>query len=324
MLTALGKYRLKNGTDLEVYCLEPPEDSIFCTMLKELYMNKTDSSRRSIFSSLDGRYAGSSCDRYFFAAAGESIAGALWYGFSRGSDKTANFGHVYTRPDFRGMGIAGILLDHFKADISASGVSAAFCTCSREWIAQMYRNIGFVPVEPGSAPGQLMLPAASPYPNFRDFAADYYSQPESCTVVSGGMEHRHAIDCTGYFSGAFRRRKFLSAQTTANFRQGVFNLEDYGADLLVWQDKRGNPYGWAFTGCLCDGLYCFDFSCHRMIGDEIREHLIRDSLARLSTGHTLTAALASDELSNIKILESCGFIRCGKLQGIVLMSRERT
>ena len=320
MLTSLEKVCLKNGARAELFMLEAPEDSPWREALKNFYLHKSDGTRRAISGALDGRYAGVCVDRFFFAVVDGEIAGALWYGYGRHPLAAANFGHVYTLPGCRGLGIARHLLRHFKADFTRSGAAAAFCTCSREWIAAMYREIGFFDVVPGTGRGQLMLSNLEKVNSFAAYGPLCFGKGTGLSVAAGTMAYRHEADCAGRFSGRFRKRTFLS-NAVPDYRQSVFNAEEGAGELLILRDDAGGFRGWSFTAPLAPGLCCLDFSFYEPAAPGETELFVRHSVGVAPReGRLLTGIFDGEDLLR-ESLRACGFASCGKLPGVELFLR---
>lgn len=320
MLKELEKIRLKQDRDAVIYCLEPPDDSPFAAGLKNLYQHKSDNSRRGIFSRLDGKYAGESIDRYFFAVIDGKIAGALWFGYGTQNDAIADFGHVYANPEFRGLGIAPVLLRYFKADFAVSPCPAAFCTSSTEWIAKMYRDVGFTGIVPGTTAGRLMLSNRAGAIDFEDFSASYFRKEGTLAIQPGSMKYRHEADCLGTFSGKFSKRCFVSLWT-GDYQQAVFHREDDSGHLLAWCDERDHFFGWCFTAAISPELRCFDFSSHENVTPREEADLVRESLSRFQETRPLLACISLEQNRKREILLSCGFRECGQLPGQLLLLR---
>lgn len=320
MLKLLEEVRLKDRSRAEIFMLEAPDDSPWPEALKRFYMHKNDGTRRAVFGALDGRYAEECADRFFFAVRDGKVAGALWYGFGRHPLAAANFGHVCTLPEYRGLGIARCLLRHFKADFTDSGAAAAFCTCSKEWIAAMYREIGFFNVVPGTGRGQLMLSNVDGVASFDEFASLRFGKGGPLSAEPGTMEYRHEADCAARFSGKFRKRTFVS-NTVPDYRQSIFNVEDAAGTAFRWRDEAGHFLGWSFTAPLAPALRCLDFSCHESVTPDETEMLIRRSIELSPGDFRLLAGVFEEEKCARKILQACGFALCGHLPGVELFCR---
>ena len=319
MLANLEKLTLKNGATAEIFLLEPPEASPFVDGLKTLHLEKSDTSRRWINTILDGNYTGECVDRYFFAVIDGQVAGSLWYGYGRHESPVANFGHVFISPAFRGLGITQILLQHFKRDFSQSPCLAAFCKCSREWIAKMYREIGFMGVEPGTSTGKLMLLNHADWKDFKSLEEEYYRRSTPLLVADGSMQFRHESDCLGAFTEHFSPRG-MSLQWVANYLQALFLQEDGAATLLNWQDADGHIFGWCFSATISQEYEWFDYTCHPNVTHEEEAELLRQSIIHFKSGRPIVTSV-KDILPHRKaILTSCGFRKCGLLPGETLFT----
>lgn len=317
MLENLAKLTLKNGAPAEIFLLEPPETSPFVDGLKTLHMEKSDTSRRWIHTILDGNYTGECVDHFFLAVNNGQVAGSLWYGYGRHKAPIANFGHVFVSPPFRGLGITQILLQHFKRDFSQSPCLAAFCKCSREWIAKMYRNIGFTGVEPGSSTGKLMLLNSDEWGDFRSLEEEYYRRGSPLLVEEGSMQFRHEIDCLGAFTDHFSPRG-LSSQWLANYLQALFLQEDGAASLLNWRDDEGHIFGWGVLSTISQEYDWFDYTCHPNVTQDEEADLLQQSTRHFKSGRPVVTSVKDTLPHRKEILTSCGFRECGRLPGETL------
>lgn len=321
MLKTLAHVRLKQDRAAVIHLLEPPDDSRFIAGLKDFYQHKSDHSRRGIFSRLDGKYAEEGVDRYFLAVIDGKIAGALWYGYGRQNDSVANFGHVYTDPEFRGLGITPILLQYFKEDFLFSPVLAAFCTCSTEWIAKMYCAIGFVGIVPGTTAGRLMLPNGLASTDFEAFSSAYFHRDGPIEARLGLMTYRHVIDCLGAFNGRFSQRCFILS-TVVDYQQAVFCKEDGCGQLLTWCDGRDHCFGWCLATDIAPDLRCFDYAVHENVTPSEEIRLVREALSRFQNTRPLLACVFAKQNQKRTILQECGFSECGELLEYLLLLRE--
>lgn len=320
MLTELNRVCLKDGREALIQCLEPPDDLALTAGLQAFYQHKSDASRRSIVSRLAGQYAGDCRDRYFVAVIEGRIAGALWYGYGCKNDPVANFGHVYTAPAFRGLGITPVLLRHFKVDIAVSPVMAAFCTCSTEWIARMYREVGFAGIVPGAGSGRLMLANSCPGGDFSSFASAYFRRSGALAVFPGSMCHRHEVDCLAAFTGQFSGFGEM-VWAMADYQQALFSQEDGHGRVLVWLDRREHVFGWSATAALAPDLRCFDYSVHTSVTLLEERRLLEESLAGIEATPPLLAWVGRDQERKAALLQACGFRECGRLPGRLLLLR---
>ena len=319
MINKLAAVQLEDHRIMELLKLTPPEKSPLVAHLKDFYHNYSDQSRRSIFSRLDGLYAEQCTDHFFVAVIDGEIAGCLWYGYGRHSNPAANFGNVYVREKFRGLGITNILVPYFKADFDNSGALTALCTCSKEWIVKMYRKVGFEQIAERSP--RLMLAKKDQKTDFNDLSTAYFKFVPPFRVISGTFEFRHEIDCLSLFSKElyreFNTKSFLSS-AVANCQQALFMQEDGLTKVRFILDSNDHIAGWYFVYESTEKFKIFEFCCHHAISRRELIDLLSESLEKLADGMPLACGSSGDDEFKSGILSECGFIRCGELPGETL------
>jgi GNAT superfamily N-acetyltransferase len=308
MLKELGSEQIACGKIAEIFLFEPPGPDI-PEKLMELMRHKGDDTLRGIQSRLYGAYAGCCVDRFFFAEIEGQIAGMLWYGYGKTSYPIANFGHVYTSPQFRRQGVAKILLEYFNSDFLASPAKAAFCYSSKPHIVKNYTPLGFQPCMTGTTVGSLMLSNPPVSRSFAEIQKEYYGAVKEIHVVPASMRWRHDLDCLGkYTDRLFDERCFLAA-TLPDFTRAYYLSEDDKDGVLLNFVGNDRCVGWA--GALrmlndADGARTFDYVIHSDFTGEIH-HLIEEAVIQCRKAGPLFAFVRSSRTDKLNILCSCGF-----------------
>ncbi len=260
----LGDVALRDGSRLALRRLSPPAPE-YAERLGVLLDHKPPPVLRKIRRQLSGAYCEECVDRFFIGEIDGRLAGHLWYGYGRDGAGTANFGEVFTAPEFRRRGVADALTAAFAADADASPIRLALCTAG-EVATRIYARHGFRTVIPGATHGPLVRfgPRES-CADFREYAADYYTPGKPVTIQPGSIRHRHDIDCLLRFTHILRggdtaaclRRVGLTGASlagrigpawhVANAMEACFQAEDGRGVLSVATLPGGRVVGWAFA-----------------------------------------------------------------------------
>ena len=308
MLKKLGIEHLRSGNSMDIFLLTPPDARAM--ELLSFLQHKSDDSRRGIKARLSGAYANTCTDHYFFASIDGKIAGVLWYGYGRNPLPIANFGHVFTAPEYRGQGIATILLQYFRHSFATAPVLAAFCTCSQEWIAKMYLDIGFTGIIPGTKAGKLMLVNPPGSRNFAELLQEYYNDFNGLHLVPGTASWRHELDCLGQFANVFTSRCFLSRQLN-NFQKALFLQEDGAGQVKVILNSHKRCVGWCFAMNLSGDQGArpfFDFELHNAIPVTAAGTILSVACRELEVGmRPMLAGVLASQSPKSQILQQCGF-----------------
>ena len=307
-LEKLGSEKLDGGKTAEIYLFEPPGPDI-PEKLVELMRHKGDDTLRGIQARLSGSYADSCVDRFFFAELEEQIAGMLWYGYGRTSYPIANFGHVYTSPQFRRQGVAKILLQYFNRDFLASPAKAAFCYSSKPHIVKSYTPLGFQPCTPGTTVGRLMLSNPATARSFAEIQAEYYGAVEEIRVVPASMRWRHDLDCLGKYTDHLLDERCFLAAALSDFTRAYYLSEDDKEGVLLNFVGNDRCIGWA--GALrmlndADGARTFDYIIHGDFAAEIR-HLLEEAVMQCRKAGPLFAFIRNSNKDKRNLLCSLGF-----------------
>ena len=326
MIEVLDERRLASGEMARILLLTPPEKEYGARMLSFL-RHKDDENIRSIGSRIDGKYADVCVDRYFVAEIGGRPAAQVWYGYGKHADPVANFGHVYTDPDFRRRGLIHLLMPYLVRDFDASPALGAFCTAGAPYLAELYGKYRFHPAHKGEAFGDLvMLRKQWRNASFAEFMSDYYNIRSSCNgaglrIVPGSMRYRHEIDRLLDFSwrelNVSPGRCWFS-NAVRGFQQATFLAEDGRGKTFVFLTPGEHVAGWAF--CLNPfapgDVPLFDWELHPGYrGCEME--LIPELLHECVSGPSVTPVSPLEE-SRCAVLRAAGMreiavSRCGLL-----------
>jgi GNAT superfamily N-acetyltransferase len=256
----LREVALKSGERMTIKLVTPPAEEYLEKLLRFLE-HKPDAIRRNIKQRLQGHYAKYCVDKFFVGEIEGKIVGQVWYGYSNSGTGIANFGEVYTEPEYRRRGISRELMKVFINDFWNSPAVAALCTAG-DMAAGMYMQFGFQTVVPGTSYGPMILIRKGLAENFAEFEKEYYKPGSAVSVVPGTMKHRHDIDTLLRYSTILRRRRENWASISGsgarlagrvgpaygvpNYMEACFMAEDGKGQVFVAVTDQGNVVGWAF------------------------------------------------------------------------------
>ena len=308
MLEKLGSEQLECGKVAEIFLFEPPGADI-PEKLTELMRHKGDDTLRGIQSRLNGAYVDCCVDRYFFAEIEGQIAGMLWFGYGRTTYPIANFGHVYTSPQFRRLGIATILLRYFKCDFLASPAKAAFCYSSKPHIVKNYTPLGFQPCVTGTTVGRLMLSQPPASRSFAEIQAEYYGEARQIHAVPASMRWRHDLDCLGKYTDRLLDERCFLAVAVPDFTRAYYLSEDDKDGVLLNFVGNDRCVGWAGALRMSkdpDAARTFDYVIHSDFAGETRS-LLDEAVQQCRKAGPLFAFIRSDRTDKLELLCACGF-----------------
>lgn len=337
---------LKTGEQLQIKMVTPPAGEYTEKILRFLE-HKSDLSLRSIRQRLRGDYVGDCVDKYFVGEIEGRIVGQVWYGYSNSGIGIANFGEVYTEPEFRRRGIFTELMKVAQKDFSNAPVVAAFCTAVFEQVTSIFCRFGFQPIIQGVNYGPLALIKSGFGENFEAFTQVYYAPGKRVFSVSpGSMKHQYDIDTLLHFSfllkriqeestpmkyifssgASISRRVCMSAHVT-NYMDAYFGVEDGRGLVTVVTIENGNVIGWAFflnTGSDFEQeSKVFDFENHPGYPDSANR-LVHNSLlfAQKNGVRRAYSYCISTEVEKISLLRDAGFQEVARLQGYLQINEQ--
>jgi ribosomal protein S18 acetylase RimI-like enzyme len=137
-LATPARYQLATGEALTVTILEPPLGP---------WSDQVEYWWRDVRAPLvAGELAATSVDRFILGEIGGAYVGSMGYATPRDTRDVAALEMVWTHPDHRRKGVAGVLLRHTLADFQAhGGVAMYLCTTNPAAFA-LYASEGFRPL----------------------------------------------------------------------------------------------------------------------------------------------------------------------------------
>jgi len=321
MLTTLTDVTLRDGSNMTVKLMEPPEED-YARRLLHFLRHKDDDSMRGIRQRVAGQYADRCIDRYFVGEVEGRIVGQVWYGLPRIDDGRTygigNFGHVYTDPDWRGRGIAHqitrIVVDHFNAEPAGS---CLLCTAG-EGAGRIYLQYGFETIPPGGSCGPMGLVKPSVAPSFAALDERYFAPGLPVTVRPGHIGDRHDLDRMLDFSAPWivaRERRHLTglAARVPTFISALHFVEDGRGAITVLQTTTGSLVGYAFVLALGSrhetGLRVFDVVLHpHYLADGAALVAETLSLAAEADATDIHATVAACDEEKLATMQSAGFV----------------
>lgn len=312
---------------------EPPEEE-YARRLLYFLRHKDDDSLRGIRQRALGQYVEHCVDRYFVGEVEGEIVGQAWYGLPRvgrvsnlsetevGEGKlqtcptrgVGNFGHVYTRPKWRGQGVAGeitrVLVDHFNAEPTGS---CLLCSASTE-SGRLYRKFGFEFIPPTAPSGAMGFIKPGVAGSFAELDARYFAPGQPVQVVAGHIGHRHDLDRMLDFSAPWieaRKRWHLVALASRvpTYISALHYVEDGCGSLNVLVTEQGSVVGYAFALNLGSrfeqGLLTFDCVLHPHYLPQA-PLLLGETLQRL--GQPVHAFVARCDEAKLATLQQAGFV----------------
>jgi GNAT superfamily N-acetyltransferase len=322
-VSRLRTVRLEQGLELAISLVSPPEPQVAARLCPFL-SHKPYSDFRAIRQRLEGRYADQCFDRYFVAQAGERIVAQVWYGLGNERTGIGNFGHAYTDPQFRRMGIMKLLLEDLLKDFDASPGVCLLCTGEAP-ASTYYHQVGFEFIVPGERTGHdpMALVKKQHAANFSELERVYFAPGQSVTTRLGTIADRHDCDRMLDFSSALRAeaprwRKVFAACRAPTFIDALYMVEDGLGIATVLATSGGQIVGHASVlnvGSPAErGLHVLDYVVHPnyycAIPDFVvgtvalaRRHGIGGMVAFAAAG----AGVKLDGLTSAGFTEACRF-----------------
>ncbi len=270
-VSQLKTVRLKQGLELVISLVSPPEPQ-FAARLCEFLSHKPHSDFRAIRQRLQGRYASQCFDRYFVAQAAGRIVAQVWYGLGNEQTGIGNFGHAYTDPQLRRMGIMKLLLAELLKDFDDSPGVALLCTGEAP-VSNYYHQIGFEFIVPGPLTGHdpMALVKKQYAGDFAQLEQQYFAPGQSVATRLGTIADRHDCDRMLDFASALRAaapqwRKVFAAWRAPTFIDALYMVEDGLGIATVLATSRGRIVGHASVlnvGSPAErGLHVLDYVVH--------------------------------------------------------------
>ena len=312
MKTKLDEIRLTNGENMDVYLFEPPEKG-FSEKLLSFKNIPNEIIYRNVSSRSAGKYQQGSVDRYFMGIIDGDFAGMVWYSYGRHHFPVANFGEVYTSSEHRGKGISKNLMKYFQSDFENSPAEAAFCTCSNEWIVNIYRQFGFFPALPGTSGGPLMRKGKSCVDSLEAFEKIYFPETDDIEISSADINYRHEADCLLKFilmSKGLVNKRCFAASTVQSYLHALFLVENGRGKLFKALTTTHQRFaGWSFiiehfSDAPQETCAVFDYEIYPGYA-ALAEKLVRSSLEQGK--QKAVSFCIEDEYEKITILKNAGF-----------------
>ena len=195
--TLAESLELKDGSKTDVIHVVPP-DATYSPRLHAFFAHKSAHWRTYLNDSLEGKHAGTCADHFFLGLVDGEILGGMWYvGSPRNHLSVTTFGHVFTRPEARGRGIATRVMEQTCAYYrGAEGSEAMYLASGGEVPRRMYAKFGFVPVH-----GSIMRWTVDEAEDGDAFEARYFKAGRACSIRDADLG-----DC-GNFEALFNSRE---------------------------------------------------------------------------------------------------------------------
>jgi len=270
-LSRLRTVRLAQGIDVTVSLLSPPAPQLAPELLGFL-SHKPASDFRAIRQRLEGRYVGQCVDRYFLARVDGRIVSQLWYGLGNRATGIGNFGHAYTAPRFRRMGIMKLLMEELLEDFRAGPGAALLCTGEAPaW--EYYHRVGFEFVLPDPPTGHdpMALIKKQHAESFAQLEQQYFAPGRPVQTRRGTIADRHDCDRMLEFALTLRAaagawRKVFAARRAPTFIDALYMVEDGLGVVTVLAASGGQIVGHASVlnvGSPAErGLHVLDYVVH--------------------------------------------------------------
>jgi len=316
-VSQLRTVRLDQGLGLAISLVSPPEPGV-AACLRQFLSHKPPSDFRAIRQRLEGRYADQCFDRYFVAQAGERIVAQVWYGLGNERTGIGNFGHAYTDPQFRRMGIMKLLLDDLLRDFDASPGVCLLCTGEAP-ASTYYHQVGFEFIVPGERTGHdpMALVKKQYAGDFSHLEQQYFAPGRPVTTRLGTIADRHDCDRMLDFASALRAaapqwRKLFAACRAPTFIDALYMVEDGLGIATVLATSGGQIVGHASVlnvGSPAErGLHVLDYVVHPNYYCDIPDFVVGTvALARRHGIGGMVAFVPEASATKLSGLTSAGF-----------------
>lgn len=168
MTVELNTVTLRSGERMTVKRVQPPEPS-YQQKLADRYAHKGPTWRGDILRRLNGEFADSSLDDYFFGEVDGNVVGGLWTTTPRDTRDVATLGHVFTDEAHRQKGICDFLMQAMTQAFRDEGGQAMYLATGNPVARRIYEKYGFrLYNPPQSERGGIFQWVVSGEPNFEE------------------------------------------------------------------------------------------------------------------------------------------------------------
>ena len=326
----LEKGKLSDGRNYEVIRIvtpaqEIPEDLIryfiasFGFDYYRKYVQDQTYWRLYYRESFAGTLAPEVVDHHYVIRVEGVYAGRIWFGYNTRTGH-GNFGNVFTEPDFRRLGIMGILMKHCMEGFRSSSAIQLCCGSGSKFAVQFYLKHGFKLIYGGDT-GPLCLRKNG---SFQEAACSAFPGHERCTVRHGSIGDQFECDKFLYYTPAwqnFPQQSFGLAAAVTDYRIAFQEkLSGCGA-VNVLTTPSGAVCAYAFA-LKYFGADILEFRFHPEYPEHLPE-LIRQTAADYEKMFDAVPVCAAAEDAEIKLgaLHRAGFREDGGLNAVFRLFR---
>ena len=263
--------------------------------------------------SLAGTLAPEVVDHHYVLRVEGVYAGRIWFGYNTRTGH-GNFGNVYTEPDFRRLGVMGILMKHCMDGFRSSSAIQLCCASGSVFAVRSYCKSGFKLIYGGET-GPLCLRKQG---SFQDAERAAYPGHEPCKVRPGSIGDQFECDKFLYYTSAWRnfdQRSFGLAAAVTDYRTAYQEKLSGSGAVNVLATPSGAVCAYAFA-LRYFGEDILEFRFHPDYPEHLPE-LIRQTAADYEKMFDAVPVCAAAENAELKLeaLRRAGFSEAGGLNG---------
>ena len=320
----LEKGKLNDGRDYEVLRVITPDPEVPEELVRYFIASLGfDSYRKHVQAqtywrlyyreSLAGTLAPEVIDHHYVLRVEGVYAGRIWFGYNPMTG-FGNFGNVYTEPNFRRLGVMGILMKHCMEGFHASDARQLCCGSGNKFAVQSYLKHGFKLIYGGEV-GMLCLRKQG---TFQDAERAAFPGHEKCQVRPGSIGDQFACDKFLCYTLAWQNsphRSFGLAAAIMDYRTAFQEKLSGNGVINVLATPSGSVCAYAFA-LKYFGADILEIRFHPEYPEHLPE-LIRQTADEYEKMFDAVPVCAAAEDAEIKLdaLRRAGFGEAGGLAG---------